>query len=50
MLVRVVDGTLRPKERIMLMSTEGTYLCEQVGVFTPKAHQKDVLKIGRAHV
>ena len=32
MLVRVVDGTLRPKERILLMSHEGAYLCDQVGV------------------
>ena len=41
MLVRVVEGTLRPKERILLMSTEASYLCEQLGIFTPKAKQKD---------
>src|SRR5581483_9721009 len=35
MLVRVVDGTLAPKERILLMSTDAAHLCEQVGVFTP---------------
>src|ERR1700674_1471130 len=39
MLVRVVDGTLRPKERVRLMSTGGAYLCEQLGIFTPKAKQ-----------
>src|SRR5918995_983674 len=33
MLVRVVDGVLRPKERIQLMSTGAAYLCEQLGVF-----------------
>src|SRR3954464_8232182 len=40
MLVRVMEGTLRPKNRIRLMSTGAVHLCEQVGVFTPKAMQK----------
>jgi GTP-binding protein LepA len=46
MLVRVVEGTLRPKERILLMSTDASYLCDQVGVFTPKANQKESLSAG----
>jgi GTP-binding protein LepA len=46
MLVRVMQGTLRPKEKILLMSTDAAYLCEQVGVFTPKAKQKDSLAAG----
>src|SRR3954469_23990814 len=46
MLVRVVDGTLRPKEKILLMSTGASYPCEHVGVFTPKAHEKDQLSAG----
>jgi GTP-binding protein LepA len=46
MLVRMVDGTLRPKDRILLMSTEGTHLCEQVGVFTPKAEPRPELSAG----
>ncbi len=46
MLVRVVDGTLRLKERIRLMSTGAAYLCEHVGVFTPKAKEKDSLAAG----
>lgn len=46
MLVRVVDGTLRPKEKIRLMATDSTHLCEQVGVFTPKAMQRDFLRAG----
>src|SRR4030088_1067917 len=46
MLVRVVDGTLRPKEKIRLMSTGASYLCEQVGVFTPKAKGRDALSAG----
>ncbi|MGE5638480.1 MAG: translation elongation factor 4 [Clostridia bacterium] len=46
MLVRVVDGTLRPKEKIRLMSTGASYLSENLGVFTPKSKQKDELSAG----
>jgi GTP-binding protein LepA len=46
MLVRVVDGTLRPKDRIVLMSTQAAYLCEQVGVFTPKSEPRAELAAG----
>jgi GTP-binding protein LepA len=46
MLVRVFDGTLRPKDRIRLMATGSTHLCEQLGVFTPKAVVRDVLRAG----
>jgi GTP-binding protein LepA len=46
MLVRVVDGALKPKDRILLMSSGATYLCEQVGEFTPKAKSKAVLAAG----
>jgi GTP-binding protein LepA len=46
MLVRVVDGILQAKDRILLMSAGGNYLCEQVGVFTPKSKPKDRLAAG----
>jgi GTP-binding protein LepA len=46
MLVRVVDGTLKPKDRIRLMATGATYLCEQVGVFSPKSRQLPQLAAG----
>ncbi|MGB4811332.1 MAG: translation elongation factor 4 [Methylophilaceae bacterium] len=46
MLVRVMDGTLKPKEKIRLMATGAEYLCEQVGVFTPKSLQKTALSAG----
>ena len=46
MLVRMVDGELKPKDRILLMATGGAYLCEQVGVFTPKARTRDTLAAG----
>lgn len=46
MLVRVVDGALKPKEKIRLMATGAEYLCEQVGVFTPKSLQRTQLSAG----
>jgi GTP-binding protein LepA len=46
MLVRVVDGVLRAKEKIRLMATGAEYLCEQVGVFTPKSLQRQQLSAG----
>ena len=46
MLVRVIDGTLRPKDKIRLMAAGSNHLCEQVGVFTPKALQRDTLSAG----
>jgi len=46
MLVRVVDGELRPKDKILFMSTKAQHLCEQVGVFTPKSVQREALKAG----
>jgi len=46
MLIRVVDGCLRTKEKIRLMSTGGSHLCEQIGVFTPKAEARDELSAG----
>src|SRR6266853_1011672 len=46
MLVRVFEGTLRPKERVLLMSTDAAYLCEQLGVFTPKARERASLSAG----
>jgi GTP-binding protein LepA len=46
MLVRVVDGVLKPRDKILLMSTGATYLCDQVGVFTPKSKAKEQLAAG----
>jgi len=46
MLVRVFAGTLRPKDTIQLMSTKTNYLCEQVGVFTPKSKARESLGAG----
>jgi len=45
-LVRVMEGTLRPGERILLMATGAAYNCEQVGVFTPKSVAREQLAAG----
>jgi GTP-binding protein LepA len=46
MLVRVVNGTIRPKDRILLMATGAVHLVEQVGVFTPKSRPRELLAAG----
>ncbi|MCO6426526.1 translation elongation factor 4 [Nitrosomonas communis] len=45
-LVRVVDGVLKSGNKIMLMASRATHLCEQVGVFLPKAENRDLLSAG----
>ncbi|SOY45162.1 translation elongation factor 4 [Cupriavidus taiwanensis] len=47
MLVRVVNGTLRTKDKVLLMATGSQHLVEQVGVFTPKSIQRDALTAGQ---
>ena len=46
MLVRIVNGVLKPKDRMRFMSTNETHLCDQVGVFTPKSVQRKQLSAG----
>ena len=46
MLVRVVDGILRPKDKILFMATGAQQLCEQVGVFAPKSTSREALRAG----
>jgi GTP-binding protein LepA len=45
-LVRVMDGVLRPKDRIRMMSSGRDYVTEQVGVFTPKRTPSRALRAG----
>ena len=47
MLVRVFDGTLRPKDKISFMATGRSHLCEQVGVFAPRSTPRDSLEAGQ---
>jgi GTP-binding protein LepA len=46
MLVRIMNGTLKKRDRINLMATGGQYIAEQVGVFTPKSVSRDELSAG----
>ncbi|MBV6305246.1 translation elongation factor 4 [Candidimonas humi] len=46
MLVRLVNGTLRPKDKLLLMATGATHLCEQIGVFTPKSEARKEMSAG----
>src|ERR1700693_1744660 len=46
MLGRVMQGMLKPRDKILLMATGALYNCEQVGVFTPKAVARDELSAG----
>ncbi len=46
MLVRVVDGVIKPKDKLLFMATGAQQLCEQVGVFAPKSEARDFLKAG----
>ncbi|WP_395067390.1 translation elongation factor 4 [Paraburkholderia silvatlantica] len=47
MLVRIVNGTLRPKDRIKLMATGAQYPVEHVGVFSPKSRNLEQLSAGQ---
>jgi GTP-binding protein LepA len=47
MLVRVINGTLRPKEKILFMATGAQHLVESVGVFTPKSVSRESLSAGQ---
>ena len=46
MLVRVMNGRLSAREKILLMATGSTHVVEQLGVFTPKSVQRDALSAG----
>ncbi|TCS70436.1 GTP-binding protein LepA [Sulfuritortus calidifontis] len=46
MLVRVVDGELKVRQKIRLMATGAEYLAEQIGVFTPKSQPRELLTTG----
>ena len=46
-LVRVVDGEIRPKQKIIAMSSGKSYQVEKVGVFTPKRIETQSLKSGQ---
>ncbi len=45
-LVRVMDGSIRPKDKMYVMSTGRSYQVEKVGRFTPKREDCSVLETG----
>ncbi|WP_394164947.1 translation elongation factor 4 [Neptunomonas phycophila] len=45
-LVRVKQGTLRKKEKIVVKSTGQSHLIDAVGIFTPKRKETDILRAG----
>jgi GTP-binding protein LepA len=45
-LVRVVDGSITPGNRIRLISTNRSYEVSQVGIFTPKMTPVEELSVG----
>jgi GTP-binding protein LepA len=47
MLVRVINGTLKPKEKILLMATDSEQLVESVGVFSPKSQSLPQISAGQ---
>ncbi len=47
MLVRVMNGTLKPKDKITLMANGSTHLVEHVGVFCPKSVDRPELSAGQ---
>lgn len=44
--IRVMDGVVRPGDKIQLMSNGKTFEVTEVGVFSPKAIQRDYLMVG----
>jgi GTP-binding protein LepA len=45
-LVRVVEGCIKPKQKIQMMSTGREFFVEKVGIFTPKRKNTDSLQAG----
>jgi len=45
-LIRIVDGAIRPKDRIRLMATGMEYTVDKVGFFTPKRVETGSLRCG----
>lgn len=45
-LVRVMEGRIRPKQKVRMMSSGQDFLVEKVGIFTPKRKDLDNLQAG----
>ncbi len=45
-LIRIIDGIIKPDMKIKLMSTGASYTVEEIGVLTPKPKKVQMLKAG----
>ena len=45
-LVRVMNGSLKPRQKLLVMSTGRAHEVDRVGIFTPKMRDKDMLATG----
>lgn len=45
-LIRVMDGELRKKQKVRAMATGREFQVEKVGIYTPKAEEREVLRAG----
>ncbi|QGU31655.1 translation elongation factor 4 [Thermochromatium tepidum] len=45
-LVRVMNGEIRPRDKVLIMSTGRIHQVDNVGVFTPKKTERDTLRAG----
>lgn len=45
-LVRIMNGSIKRKQKITIMSTGRSFLAEKVGIFTPKRVEKEFLNTG----
>ncbi|MEE9357590.1 translation elongation factor 4 [Candidatus Vondammii sp. HM_W22] len=45
-LIRLMNGSIKPKQKMKIMSSGRFFLVEKVGVFTPKREDKKVLSAG----
>ncbi|HBS25856.1 MAG TPA: elongation factor 4 [Gammaproteobacteria bacterium] len=45
-LVRVFQGSLKKKQKIMAMSTKQAYQIDKLGIFMPKPQDRDMLNVG----
>jgi len=46
-LVRIVNGSLRKKQKITVMSTGKSFIAEKLGVYTPKQLEQQILNAGQ---
>jgi len=46
MLVRVINGSLKRRDKVLLMATASSHVVEELGVFTPKALARECLSAG----